>query len=239
MSKQVLKVGNKIELNKKAGNQSVLADEPTTYVSQILDLEEEELIAAMPIHEGHIIPLEVGTVLEAYIYTVKGIFRADCRVTARGKEDNIYFMSLQLLSELRKFQRRQFYRLPCSIEVQFRPLSAVEVLQYAKARELPPQAQPADQKGMIVDISGGGVRMITDKSYYKNDFVLLRFPIEMNIGVKWIETMGRVVASYPSPNRSDFYDNRVQFKEITHELRDAIVKYIFEQQRKIQQRERG
>lgn len=239
MSEQILKVGNKMELNKKAGRKSIAEEELTTYVSQILDLKDEELVAAMPIHEGHIIPLEVGSVLEVYIYTEKGIFKTDCCVTSRGKEDNIYLMGLEMLTELQKFQRRQFYRLPCSIEVLVRPLTAVEVLQYSKERILTGQEEPNDKKGMIVDISGGGVRMITEDLHHKNDFVLLSFPIEMNIGVKWIETMGRIVASYPSPNRSDFYDNRVQFKEITQELRDSIVKYIFEQQRKIQQRERG
>ncbi len=44
--------------------------------------------------------------------------------------------------------------------------------------------------------------------------------------------LGKVVASIESPNRNNYYDNRIQFKEIDIELRDTIVKYIYEQQRK-------
>lgn len=234
-----MKIGNKIELNKRTEHRNAAENEQTTYVSQILDFKEGELIAAMPIYEGHIIPLEVGGILEAYFYTEKGIFRADCRVTGRGKEENIYVMNLEQTTELKKFQRRQFYRLPCSIEVLVRPLNAMDVMQYSKTRVFPVMEETVDKTGMIVDISGGGVRIMLEEKYEKNDFVMIRFPINMNIGTRWIQTMGRIVASYQSPVRSDLYDNRVQFKEIRRELRESIVKYIFEQQRKIRQRERG
>lgn len=234
-----MKIGNKIELNKRPEHTNAAEDEQTTYVSQILDFKEGELIAAMPIYEGHIIPLEVGGILETYFYTERGIFRSDCCVTGRGKEENIYVMSLERTTELKKFQRRQFYRLPCSIEALVRPLHAVDVMQYSKTKVFPVMEEAVDEKGMIVDISGGGVRIMSGEKFEKNDFVMLRFPIEMNIGTRWIQTMGRVVASYQSQNRSDLYDNRVQFKEIRRELRESIVKYIFEQQRKIRQKERG
>ena len=54
-----------------------------------------------------------------------------------------------------------------------------------------------------------------------------------------IEVVGRVILSLESPNRKDCYDNRIQFKGISRELRETVVKYIFEQQRIIQRKERG
>ena len=68
--------------------------------------------------------------------------------------------------------------------------------------------------------------------------IFMTFPIKMNIGDVTVEVLGKVVASIESPNRNNYYDNRIQFKEIDIELRDTIVKYIYEQQRKIQRRER-
>ena len=61
----------------------------------------------------------------------------------------------------------------------------------------------------------------------------------MNIGSRDIEVVGRVILSLESPNRKDCYDNRIQFKGISRELRETVVKYIFEQQRIIQRKERG
>ncbi len=42
----------------------------------------------------------------------KAFSKAKCKVLSRGKEDDIYIMQLKLISEMKKFQRRQFYRLP-------------------------------------------------------------------------------------------------------------------------------
>ena len=61
-------MGNKIELSKIKKNKD---DDAVTYVSQILDMKDEKIVAAMPISEGHIVPIEPGSRMHAYFYTVK------------------------------------------------------------------------------------------------------------------------------------------------------------------------
>ena len=73
--------------------------EERVYVSQILDMHKEKITAAMPIYEGHIIPLEVGSVLETYFYTGKGIFKTECIIQTRGREENVHIMVLSLLDD--------------------------------------------------------------------------------------------------------------------------------------------
>lgn len=237
MTNEILKVGNKIELSRLAK----LSDnaQKNVFISQVLDITLTEIIAAMPISEGRIIPLEIGTRLEAYFYTSKGIYRAECNVIDRGKEENVYVMKLALTSELNKFQRRQFYRLPCSIEAQIRIMSEAQVTAYSIEKIEPDTKESSDGVGMIVDISGGGIRMMTTDCYSRDDYMFMTFPIDMNIGVRTVKVMGRVVASYESLNREHYYDVRVQFKEFSKEQRELLIKYIFEQQRKIQHKERG
>ena len=139
---------------------------------------------------------------------------------------------------MKKFQRRQFYRLPCNIEAIIRILNDEQVDTYF-INHLPPKvsSEQADI-GMIVDISGGGVRILTETKLDIDHCIFMTFPIKMNIGDVMIEALGKVVDSIESPNRNNYYDNRIQFKEIDIELRDTIVKYIYEQQRKIQRKER-
>lgn len=239
MSDDILKVGNKIEIDKVSKTvESYTSSE--VYVSQILGFDEngEEIIAAMPIFEGYVVPLHVDQELNVYFYSEKGIFKAKCRVLNRGKQDDIYIMKLKLISEMKKFQRRQFYRLPCNIEAIIRILNDEQTDTYLRTY-LPPvvDSEQADI-GMIVDISGGGVRIMTDAKLDVDRCIYITFPIKMNIGDVNIEVLGKVVASIESPNRENYYDNRIQFKDIDIELRDTIVKYIYEQQRKIQRRER-
>ena len=62
----------------------------------------------------------------------------------------------------------------------------------------------------------------------------MNFPLEMNIGIKNVSVLAKVISSSELAGRQDFCDNRLQFKEIPASLRDSIVKYIFEQQRKKQ-----
>lgn len=66
---RILSVGNKIELSKIKKNKD---DDAVTYVSQILDMKDEKIVAAMPISEGHIVPIEPGSRMHAYFYTIKG-----------------------------------------------------------------------------------------------------------------------------------------------------------------------
>ena len=202
------------------------------------NMKDEKIVAAMPISEGHIVPIEPGSRMHAYFYTVKGIFSCEILVTERGKEGNIYIMEVECTTELKKFQRRQFYRLPCTIEGYFRKLTDTELLRFQHDNIVPEDTQDVD-KGIIVDISGGGLRIMTEKPLEKNNYIYIRFPVEMNIGNRDIEVVGRVILSLESPNRKDCYDNRIQFKGISHELRETVVKYIFEQQRIIQRKERG
>lgn len=239
MSDDILKVGNKIEIDKVSKADEGYAGSEV-YVSQILELDEngEEITVAMPMFNGHVVPLAVDQELNVYFYSEKGIFRAKCRVVSRGNQDNIYIMKLKLISEMKKFQRRQFYRLLCNIEAIIRILNDEQVNTYLRTY-LPPvvDSEQADI-GMIVDISGGGVRIMTDVKLDVDSCLFITFPIKMNIGDVNIEVLGKVVASIESPNRENYYDNRIQFKDIDIELRDTIVKYIYEQQRKIQRRER-
>lgn len=235
----MLRIGDKVEIGKKAGKGLLGETDYAVYVSQILDFRDDEIIIAMPISEGHVVPLEIGNVMEAYFYTAQGIYRCDCKITNRGKEDNIYMCSIAFVSELEKFQRRQFYRLECSIGVNVTVLELMEIFHYAQSKTVPEVTANKPVNATIVDISGGGVRMLSDCKFNRGDYLYLNFSIDMNIGVKNVEIVAKVIQSVESPKRARFYDTRLQFKEIAPELRDLLVKYIFEQQRKIQQKERG
>lgn len=240
MGENSLEVGNKIDLNPKVGR--VLKDDETrkTYASQILDFQPDgSIVAAMPIQEEHLIPLEVGSTYEAYFYTSKGIMRAECMVEKRGKEGKIYIMNLILTTQLVKFQRREFYRLDCTIECKATCISSIEALCVAKNHTYPEDIDERLENAILVDISGGGARIISKIKYEKFTYLVVRFPIQLGDENKEITLLGRVILSLESDNNREYYDNRIQFKEISKEQREDIVKYIFEQQRKIRRKERG
>ena len=239
MEGRVINIGNKIELTVVHNRRSLKGDvDKTTYVSQILDFEDDTIIAALPIYEGHLVTLEVESHLECYFYTQKGIYKAIAVIISRYKEKNLYLMKMELTSELKKFQRRQYFRLPCNIQVDMRPLNISEVIDYSSSHIVADNPDAEIINGVIVDISGGGLRVFSARNFNKDEYVYVRFSIDMNVGVKDIELMARVVMSIESHNMENYYDIRLQFKDISPQTRDSIVKYIFEQQRKNQSKGR-
>ena len=64
-------------------------------------------------------------------------------------------------------------------------------------------------------------------------------PINVNGKEKKMSLAAKVVLSVPGQNYDNVYDNRMQFVNIRKEDTDDIVKYVFAQQRLMQQRERG
>ena len=234
MADKLIGVGNKIEINIIKDRNVRKDEEKVTYVSQVLDWEGEQIVAALPIHEGHLVTLEVNSNLECYFYTGSGIYKANAHITSRYKQGNLYVMNQELKDEPKKFQRRQFYRLPCNIITTLRTLSVSEVLDYSMKHEVKDNPEAQVVQGVIVDISGGGTRVFSKSKYKSGDYVYMNFPLEMNIGIKNVSVLAKVISSSELAGKQDFCDNRLQFKEIPASLRDSIVKYIFEQQRKKQ-----
>ena len=130
MADKLISVGNKIEINIIKDRNIRNDEEKVTYVSQILDFDGEQIVAALPIREGHLVTLEVNSNLECYFYTGSGIYKAHAHITSRYKQGNLYMMNLELKDELKKFQRRQFFRLPCNIITTLRTMGVSEVLDY-------------------------------------------------------------------------------------------------------------
>lgn len=232
-------LGTKIELQRRMDRFSVSSNTNRRYISQVLDYYEEELVCAMPIFEGRIIPLEINSEYDAFFYTAKGIFKALVSVTHRDKENSIYTVNLKLLSDLEKFQRREYYRLECTIEVLYSLFNEEETQYFLKNSRLPKNLQANSVKAIIVDISGGGVRVFTQEKLNTGSFVMLNFQLFLSGKYKQFTLVGKVVLSLESPNVSDIYDTRIEFKRVAETDRREIVKYIFEQQRQLRKKERG
>lgn len=234
-----LVVGAKIEIQYK---DSIMksTDQDRSYASQIIDFKDDELIVCnMPFYEGKLVPLEVGAVIETFFYIGSNTYRCDCSIEERGKEGNIYVMSMRPITEIEKFQRRAFFRLDCQMEVSLRPLSNEEMDFFEKREALPERLTGLVEKGVIVDISGGGMRVLARKRFEKDTYINVLFAVKVNGQDKVFNVIGKIIASFTSQAKSDVFDNRIQFYKTKKEDVNIIVKYIFEQQRMQRKKERG
>lgn len=234
-----LVVGGKVEAYKK--NTRLKDDDSSReqFLSQIMDIKEDSIVCTMPVDKGKLIVLEPGMRLETYFYSGKNVYKADCVIDSRGKEGNIFTMELKPETALKKVQRRAYYRLECSIEADVAIINESELDYFNKTGCLPDELEMPEEKGVIIDISGGGFRFFTSRQYESDSYVAVKFTITLGDRKKDMQLPAKIVLSLRKEDDESVFDNRFKFINIKREDTEDIVKYVFEQQRLMRQKERG
>jgi len=147
-------------------------------------------------------------------------------------------VELKPISKLDKFQRREYYRFNTNIEASICLLAEYEMKEYLQSITAPENYINKKENAIIVDISGGGVKVVSDKVYNKNDLLLIEFNVMIGTLFKNIIVPGKVTLSTTSDKRLDLREHRIEYYEIPTETRELIIKYIFDEQRRILQKER-
>ena len=221
-------------------------EEVESYPSSIFDtLPDDTIEVNCPTKEQKIILLRTDLRYELVFTTENGLIRATGIFTERYKKDNFYLMKFKPQGPLEKYQRREFYRLDCYIPLSYvtLPPEADDLEKMSELRALL-QKQREEKvpsimgKGTILDISGGGIRFITTKDLKDVSFLLLTFPIQGKDGKEQIEVIGKVRGSLPlDKNGNSEYRIQILFKD--SKAQERIVHYIFEEERRIRQKESG
>lgn len=234
----LIETGNKLELVK---------------IRRVADLEEEILVSSflyrkstdeavivMPTRQGVLKTLEIGENFMVTFYTNKGLYKCQVEVIERFYEDDLPVAGIRFQSDFEKLQRRQYYRMECLSEIQFRVVSKAETerIIWAKQKE---QEIVLNQnikgeeveflRGIALDISGGGIRFNTSTAIEPGRIILVLVP-ELTDNAKKIKFLfARVLRNSQVQNRSNLFDHRVEFVLISNEEREMIIRYIFQAER--------
>ena len=240
LSKYILP-GNRIEM--QAVERVKLADEgerKRVYLSQVRDiLSEEQLEIFMPMEKTKMILLPVNTEYDMYFYTPQGLYQCFANVIDRYKDDNQYVLLMELTSNLRKFQRREYYRLSCALEMNSRPLEKEE--KDAMDRKAGTYLVPGLplKRSVVVDISGGGIRFLSSYSYEPDSLLYCKYNLVIDGVSKEYTLITKVLTVRELEDRPGVYEHRAQYVDIDTYDREEIIRFIFEEERKHRKREMG
>ncbi len=250
MLKNVLKVGDRIEL--KSINQVRLMENTNrVYLSRVLDiLDDYRMNIAVPIESGHLVPLEIGSRYEMSFLTNSGLYMCKCEIKNRLKQENLYYLAVSIISELKRDQRRQYFRLEKIIPLKYRVVSELEQrLRYfmeKKAYKDDREKRLVSEKllqlegtqfdGTIVNVSGGGIKFSSMTKHENGTSLMLDFSLVDGLR---IEAEAKVIGSAEISNSKGKIEYRCEFKKIRKDLREAIVRYVFSEERKQRQKESG
>lgn len=231
---------NKIEMCAiDRGEGEAAEGEKKIYQSCVLEvLSEDTLEIAMPMEQSKLILLPVDSEYDLVIYGESGLYQCFARIIDRYKSNNVFILMVELTSNLRKYQRREYYRFSCALEMCARNLEEDEVqaiekrLPYALTSGLPLK------QSVIVDISGGGLRFISSQRYEPGNLLYCSYHLVKGKERKQYEVIGKVLSVRELENRPGTFEHRVQYYDMDKETREEIIKYIFEEERKNLQKER-
>lgn len=235
MLARIIKPGDKIELRPVEKKGSRMEENHTvakTYLSQVQSIiSGERMEIVMPMEGTKIVLLPVDAVFDMYLTTHSGLYQCFVRIIDRYKSNNVYILAVELTSNLRKYQRREYYRFSCALEMKSRELSADEIKVVDTPDEYLMPGLPLKQS-VIVDISGGGLRFLSNHQYEPGSLIYINYSLLIKEKVKTYNVVGKVLAIKPSENRKGVYEHRVQYVNMGNDDREEIIRYIFEEERK-------
>ncbi len=209
------------------------------YQSTVYDiLSEDKLEVFMPVEKTKLILLPVDVEYDLYFYSSYGLYQCFARVTDRYKSDNKFILVFELTSNLRKFQRREYYRLSCALDMNCRLLEKEEIEAVDKRDGFLMEGLPL-KRGIIVDISGGGVRFVGEYAYELNSLICCTYHLAIDGKDKEYTLIARVISVKEIEKKQGFYEHRAQYINIDTVEREEIIRFIFEEDRKIRKREKG
>lgn len=222
MIDKLITVGDKLELR---AIHSIKDNSESLYASKIMDItSDDELKIAVPIEKGQIIPLSIGDKYSMFVYAKKGLYQCNIEIIGRYKELNLHILKAKCLTKLTKYQRRQYYRVDCLLDITYQSLNKIET----ELIEV--------EKGIITDISGGGARFTSLKPLKTDDKLMVNIVLAVGPSIKELNVESSVISSDPSIKSKGHYVNRVEFLDLMKEERECIIKFIFEEERKLIQK---
>ena len=233
MIEKFISPGDKLEL--KSTVQVTLPDGTEgvkTYRTSVYNiLEDGKLELVMPMEQTKLVLLPVGGEYDVCFYSHKGVYRTDVRIVDRQKVNGMYILIVELISSLHTYQRREYYRFNCIVDVMAREMTKYEEDAFARGRTYIVSEQDMI-KGVIVDISGGGTRFVSKHKFTEDSMILMQFDLSILGSYRSFLLAAKVIYSGEIENREEEYENRVKFEYIDTMTREEIIRYIFDEERK-------
>ncbi len=239
MIEKYIKPGQKVDLKAvRRSMQSADGKSEKMYNSKIFDVvSEDQIEILMPIEQTKLILLPVDGEYQLFFYTESGLYECVGRIIDRYKSNNVYILLVELETNLRKYQRREFYRYSCALDMDARTLFEEEIDKEGKEYKLVP-GLPL-KRSIIADISGGGLRFVSDYKYEKDSYIYCKYHLFVKGAPKDYEIVGKILDVKELEARPGEYEHRVQYVNLDVDEREEIIQFIFEEERKNRRKNSG
>lgn len=244
MVSNILRPGDKVEIRpvQQVAQRKANGTVPHVYKSMIQEVRDNgEIDISMPMEEGKYVLLHLGIRYEFIFYAQSNVLSCEGQVKERYKANNIYMLRIELKTPLAKVQRREFYRFPCIMDIRYYRIvqDAPEFGEGEEVLEMVEDGIPWGKTATVLDISGGGARIVSGEPFENNQLVLMELKLVTDSMDKEYSIKGRVLSSKPLDAPEPKYELRIEFIMKDNQVREDIIRYIFEEDRRKRKNENG
>lgn len=183
--------------------------------SNIQDLTDEYIGISVPVLQGKYLPIRKGERVEVLYYIDKDIYGFNTVVLGK-KIDKVFIVLLAHPKKVKMVQRRNYVRILISLEIN------CAVIDKEKDKT---NNQYDFFSATTVDISGGGVSIISDRSFRYADQIMLTIPL----ATENITVVGKVVRVNKKDDGKNIYG--LSYINIDNNSRDRLISFIFHKMR--------
>ena len=189
------------------------------YVSRVENINEDGTIEVLiPISKNRIVYIKNDTILKVIVSREGAIYEFKARIVNK-LFGAIPLLKLEKISEINKIQRRNYYRLKVMKTIKVRKVINLKEKQFEE-----------HFNASLIDISGGGICFSAAKEIDLHDLI----EVNMELGSKAVTLFAKVLRKdYRDENNQSRFVYGVTFEKITEIERNIIMRFIFEEQRKL------
>lgn len=191
--------------------------------SNIQDLTDQYIGISVPVLQGKYLPIRKGERVEVLYYLDKDIYGFNTVVLGK-KIDKVFIVLLAQPKKVKIVQRRNFVRILISLEV------TCAIVDKEKDRN---NNQYEFFNATTMDLSGGGVSIVSDRSFRYADQIMITIPL---VGES-ITLMGKVVRVDKKDGGKNIYG--LSYFNVENRARDKLISFIFEKMRHSMRKDAG
>ncbi|MCR4694226.1 MAG: PilZ domain-containing protein [Pseudobutyrivibrio sp.] len=242
-----LKPGTPVEFTIASTNSDVessIGQDRSVYISSVFGVtKKNEVVFHLPSRGGRTVTIPMNVPFNAVFNTGKTMYMLTGLITKRGRLEDFPVYVFEPEGDLKKVQRRNYFRLPCYIPAKILPIPRevallpnmdmveADLRQYGNTYGLP-------VSGTILDISGGGVRFKSSRKIDEAKYIYISFTLQSPTINKEINATARQVKTTYFEEMQT-YEHRLEFLFKEPEDRETIIKYIFDEDRRLRKKEQG
>lgn len=179
--------------------------------------EDNTLLLHAPMEKGRRIRFTDQNVYRLYFILANSQINFETRLVGETRVEHFDMLRFEIVGDGEKIQRRRTFRFACTMPIQFN-------IVYDNGE------QSEIKKGVVRDLSGGGIKMTSKESIPEN--ALLRF--DMHLDGEYIMAFGLIKLKRHTPENSRYpYTYGISFEGMPEKDEEYIVRYVYNEQRKL------